>query len=169
MAELLALAQEPIVESLPVGATESRRMDERGKERVRGHEEHYMKQAPYGTWHSPLAAADLARSAISLNYVEVSEGIPYWVESRPAEGGRGVVVTSAGNGAVRELTPAGFNARTRVHEYGGTPYVALWPGVWFHAGRAAATGDIAGLEKRCKPRERHFCVLRDRPPFTSLR
>jgi dipeptidyl aminopeptidase/acylaminoacyl peptidase len=82
----------------------------------------YMKQAPYGTWHSPLAAADLARSAISLNYVQVSEGIPYWVESRPAEGGRNVIVTSAANGAVQELTPIGFNVRTRVHEYGGTPY-----------------------------------------------
>jgi dipeptidyl aminopeptidase/acylaminoacyl peptidase len=91
------------------------------------------KQAPYGTWHSPLAADDLASSAISLNYVQVaavqvpdrqvSEGIPYWVESRPAEGGRNVVVTSAAGGAVRELTPPGFNARTRVHEYGGTPYV----------------------------------------------
>jgi dipeptidyl aminopeptidase/acylaminoacyl peptidase len=82
-----------------------------------------MKQAPYGTWHSPLSAADLARSAISLNYVEVAGGVPYWVESRPAEGGRSVIVTSAANGAVRELTPAGFNVRTRVHEYGGTPYV----------------------------------------------
>jgi dipeptidyl aminopeptidase/acylaminoacyl peptidase len=81
------------------------------------------KQAPYGTWHSPLAAADLASSAISLNYVQVADGVPYWVESRPAEGGRNVVATSAGGGAVRELTPSGFNARTRVHEYGGTPYV----------------------------------------------
>jgi dipeptidyl aminopeptidase/acylaminoacyl peptidase len=81
-----------------------------------------MKQAPYGTWHSPLAAADLARSAISLNYVRVHAGVPYWVESRPAEGGRSVIVTAAKNGAVRELTPQGFNVRTRVHEYGGTPY-----------------------------------------------
>jgi dipeptidyl aminopeptidase/acylaminoacyl peptidase len=81
-----------------------------------------MKQAPYGTWHSPLAAADLAGSAIALNYVAILEKTPYWVESRPAEGGRSVIVTSAGNGAVKELTPPGFNARTRVHEYGGTPY-----------------------------------------------
>jgi dipeptidyl aminopeptidase/acylaminoacyl peptidase len=90
-----------------------------------------MKQAPYGTWHSPLAAADLARSAISLNYVEVSDGVPYWVESRPAEGGRCVVVTSATNGAVRELTPPGFNVRTRVHEYGGTPYAMSGDTVYF--------------------------------------
>ncbi len=130
-AELLALAQEPIVEMLPAGAAESRRVDERGKERVRTHDEHYMKQAPYGTWHSPLAAADLARSAISLNYTEVSEGAPYWVESRPAEGGRSVVVTAAADGAVRELTPTRFNVRTRVHEYGGTPYVMSRDTVYF--------------------------------------
>src|ERR1700681_1289594 len=131
VAELLALAQEPIVELLPAGATEPRRMDERGKERVRSHEKHYMKQAPYGTWHSPLAAADLARSAISLNYVEVSEGGPYWGERRTAEGGGSVVVTSPANGAVRELTPTGFNVRTRVHEYGGTPYVMSRDTVYF--------------------------------------
>jgi dipeptidyl aminopeptidase/acylaminoacyl peptidase len=89
------------------------------------------KQAPYGTWHSPLAAADLASSAISLNYVQVCEGVPYWVESRPSEGGRNVVVTSAGGNAVRELTPPGFNARTRVHEYGGTPYVMSHGTVYF--------------------------------------
>jgi hypothetical protein len=89
------------------------------------------KQAPYGTWHSPLAAADLASSAISLNYVQVCEGVPYWVESRPSEGGRNVVVTSAAGDAVRELTPAGFNARTRVHEYGGTPYVMSHDTVYF--------------------------------------
>jgi dipeptidyl aminopeptidase/acylaminoacyl peptidase len=89
------------------------------------------KQAPYGTWHSPLAATDLASSAISLNYVQVSEGVPYWVESRPAEGGRCVVVTSAAGGAVREITPPGFNVRTRVHEYGGTPYVMSHGTVYF--------------------------------------
>src|SRR5580704_2664732 len=131
VAELLALAQEPIVELLQAGTTEPRRMDERGKERVRSHENHYMKQAPYGTWHSPLAAADLASSAISLNYVQVSEGVPYWVESRPAEGGRCVVVTSAAGGAVREITPPRFNVRTRIHEYGGTPYVMNHGTVYF--------------------------------------
>jgi dipeptidyl aminopeptidase/acylaminoacyl peptidase len=91
-----------------------------------------MKQAPYGTWRSPLPAADLARSAIALNYLRVVEGTPYWVESRPAEGGRNVLVTSAANGTVQELTPPGFNARTRVHEYGGTPYaVAARSAIYF--------------------------------------
>ena len=90
-----------------------------------------MKQAPYGTWHSPLAAAELARSAISLNYVQIAAGVPHWVEGRPAEGGRNVLVTGAANGAVQELTPSGFNARTRVHEYGGTPYAVGEHAIYF--------------------------------------
>jgi dipeptidyl aminopeptidase/acylaminoacyl peptidase len=90
-----------------------------------------MEQAPYGTWRSPLPAADLARSAISLNYVQVAEGRPYWIESRPAEGGRNVLVTAAANGGIEELTPAGFNARTRIHEYGGTPYAVVRSTTYF--------------------------------------
>jgi dipeptidyl aminopeptidase/acylaminoacyl peptidase len=91
-----------------------------------------MQQAPYGTWHSPLAAADLARSAIALNYVQVADGRPYWIESRPAEGGRNVLVTTGTDGAaVQELTPAGFNVRTRVHEYGGTPYALGRNAIYF--------------------------------------
>ncbi len=90
-----------------------------------------MQQAPYGTWRSPLAAADLARSAIALNYVQVAGGQPYWIESRPAEGGRNVLVTMGADGAAQELTPAGFNARTRVHEYGGTPYAVCRNAICF--------------------------------------
>jgi dipeptidyl aminopeptidase/acylaminoacyl peptidase len=82
-----------------------------------------MKTLPYGTWPSPIAAADLARSAITLSYVRALDGVPYWLESRPAEGGRYVIVRPGADGGVTELTPPGFNARTRVHEYGGVPYV----------------------------------------------
>jgi dipeptidyl aminopeptidase/acylaminoacyl peptidase len=90
-----------------------------------------MKQAPYGTWRSPISAADLARSAISLNYLQVAGGVPHWVESRPAEGGRYVIVIPAANGEVKELTPPGFNVRTRVHEYGGTPYTLSRGAIYF--------------------------------------
>jgi dipeptidyl aminopeptidase/acylaminoacyl peptidase len=90
-----------------------------------------MKQAPYGTWHSPLAAADLARSAIALNYVQVHNGRPYWIESRPAEGGRNVLMSMTADGTTQELTAPGFNARTRVHEYGGTPYAVGRDEIYF--------------------------------------
>ncbi len=57
--------------------------------------------------------------------------MPYWVESRPAEGGRCVIMTLAADGAPAELSPPGFNVRTRVHEYGGTPYFATREALYF--------------------------------------
>jgi dipeptidyl aminopeptidase/acylaminoacyl peptidase len=97
-------------------------------------------RAPCGTWRSAVGAADLARSAISLDDLQVSNGTPYWVESRPSEAGRYVIATAARTGAsagaqsaaaVLERTPAGFNARTRVHEYGGRPYTVARDGTLF--------------------------------------
>ena len=86
---------------------------------------------PCGTWPSPIAAADLARASISLNYVQSTQGEVYWIESRPAEGGRYVLMQAGAAGEPRQLTPTGFNVRTRVHEYGGLPYLASGETVYF--------------------------------------
>src|SRR5580693_3127741 len=84
----------------------------------------------YGAWASPITAASLAEGAIGLSDLRVADGRLYWLETRPAEGGRLVIMTQDG-GEARQLTPEGFNARTRVHEYGGAPYVVAPGGVWF--------------------------------------
>jgi len=49
----------------------------------------------------------------------LDDGLSYWSELRPTEGGRIVIVTGEPSGATRDVTPGGFNVRTRVHEYGG--------------------------------------------------
>ena len=85
---------------------------------------------PYGAWASPITAASLAESSIGLSDLRVAGGQLYWLETRPAEGGRLVIMTRD-QGEARQLTPDGFNARTRVHEYGGAPYVVAPGGVWF--------------------------------------
>jgi dipeptidyl aminopeptidase/acylaminoacyl peptidase len=72
----------------------------------------------------------MAEGMIGLADVRVADGKLYWLENRPAEGGRMVVMTKEG-GEARQLTPAGFNVRTRVHEYGGAPYVMTPWGLWF--------------------------------------
>jgi dipeptidyl aminopeptidase/acylaminoacyl peptidase len=77
-----------------------------------------------------VSAASLAEGAVGLADLRVAGGRLYWLESRPAEGGRLVVMTLDGAEA-RQLTPAHFNARTRVHEYGGASYVVAPDGVWF--------------------------------------
>jgi dipeptidyl aminopeptidase/acylaminoacyl peptidase len=81
---------------------------------------------PHGTWQSPIPASRLAESAISMSDLRVgSFGRIYWRESRPAEGGRQVLMVRERDGTIRQLTPEGFSVRTRVHEYGGSSYTLL--------------------------------------------
>ena len=78
--------------------------------------------APFGSWASPIAAADLAKAAVGTSDVRVFGGKVYWRESRPDEGGRQVLRTLGDDGQPTTLTPAEFSVRTRVHEYGGSSY-----------------------------------------------
>jgi dipeptidyl aminopeptidase/acylaminoacyl peptidase len=78
--------------------------------------------APYGAWTSPITAEAVAAGALRLGGVLVEDETIYWVEGRPAEGGRSVIVKRFPDGRVVDITPAGMNVRTRVHEYGGAAY-----------------------------------------------
>ena len=78
--------------------------------------------APFGSWASPIAAADLAKAAVGTSDVRVFDGRVFWRESRPDEGGRQVLRTLGADGQPTTLTPENFSVRTRVHEYGGSSY-----------------------------------------------
>jgi dipeptidyl aminopeptidase/acylaminoacyl peptidase len=76
----------------------------------------------YGSWPSPVTAAMVAEAGRSFSDVWIAGGETYWVESRPLEGGRQVLCRSAPYSEPVDVTPEGFSARTKVHEYGGAPY-----------------------------------------------
>jgi dipeptidyl aminopeptidase/acylaminoacyl peptidase len=78
--------------------------------------------APYGSWKSPITADVVAAGEVGLEQVRLDGGDVYWIERRPQEGGRKVIVRRSPDGRVTDMTPVGFNARTRVHEYGGGDY-----------------------------------------------
>jgi dipeptidyl aminopeptidase/acylaminoacyl peptidase len=78
--------------------------------------------APYGTWRSPLSAAALVEQAVRLSQLQPVGYRVYWNEGRPAEAGRQVIMSWQPGGAPVEEIPAGFSARTQVHEYGGRCY-----------------------------------------------
>src|ERR1700682_3081860 len=78
--------------------------------------------APYGTWTSPLSARRVAAGGVQLSRVILDDDDLYWLERRPEEGGRSVVVTRSPHGRIADVTPIGTNVRTRVHEYGGAAY-----------------------------------------------
>jgi dipeptidyl aminopeptidase/acylaminoacyl peptidase len=82
--------------------------------------------AAYGTWKSPIGAADVATGAVAVSYPAIAGGEVWWQERRPAEGGRSTIVAAAGAAEEpRELLPAPWNARSRVHEYGGRSYLPV--------------------------------------------
>lgn len=87
--------------------------------------------APYGSWRSPISASLVATAGVSLNDIALDGDDIYWLEGRPAEQGRVVIVRRAADGTIADVTPPGFNVRTRVHEYGGAPYVVDRGTVYF--------------------------------------
>jgi dipeptidyl aminopeptidase/acylaminoacyl peptidase len=77
------------------------------------------KVAPYGSWESPIYSDLIVRGVVGLSQVTTDDGAVYWMESRPGEDGRNVIVRRTAEGSMEDVTPRPFNARTRVHEYGG--------------------------------------------------
>jgi dipeptidyl aminopeptidase/acylaminoacyl peptidase len=87
--------------------------------------------AAYGSWRSPISSFDIARQTLRLGGLGVDGENVYWVEVRPSDAGRYVIVRRTPDGRHEDVTPAGFNARTRVHEYGGGAYVVSGETVFF--------------------------------------
>jgi len=87
--------------------------------------------APYGSWKSPITTDLIVSGSIGLGEVALDGEDIYWVEMRPAEGGRMVVVKRTPDGEISDITPGPFSARTRVHEYGGGAYLVHEGTVYF--------------------------------------
>jgi dipeptidyl aminopeptidase/acylaminoacyl peptidase len=85
----------------------------------------------YGEWPSPITGADVARNRVGLAFPVIAGEHVWWQETRPSEGGRLAVVSQGPDGVTRDLLPMPWNARTRVHEYGGRSYLPLDGGFLF--------------------------------------
>ena len=87
--------------------------------------------SPYGSWKSPITTALIVSGAVGLGKIALDGDDVYWVEMRPSEGGRMVIVRRASNGETVDVTPAPFSVRTRVHEYGGGAFLVSDGVVYF--------------------------------------
>jgi dipeptidyl aminopeptidase/acylaminoacyl peptidase len=90
------------------------------------------KTAPYGSWKSPITSDLIAVQSISLSEPRLDGEQVYWLEGRPQELGRYVVVRASSlGGQGMDMTPKPYNARTRVHEYGGASWTVADGAVYF--------------------------------------
>jgi dipeptidyl aminopeptidase/acylaminoacyl peptidase len=93
--------------------------------------------APYGSWKSPITTDLILSGAIGLGQVVLDDEDIYWLEMRPSEGGRMVIVKQAPETDTEpqpepvDVTPEPFSVRTRVHEYGGGAYLVNDSVVYF--------------------------------------
>jgi dipeptidyl aminopeptidase/acylaminoacyl peptidase len=90
-----------------------------------------MSTLPYGTWPTPVTSELVVRAADAIGAVAADGADVWWSESRPGEGGRTAVLRRAADGAVTEVLPAPWNARTGVHEYGGGAWWVRDGVLWF--------------------------------------
>ena len=88
------------------------------------------ESAPYGSWVSPLSAEALAAGGIRFGDLRSAAGSLYWTESVPARGGA-ISLFRLSAGVASQVTPDGANVRTRVHEYGGAPFVVAGDTVYY--------------------------------------
>jgi len=108
-----------------------------------------METRPAGLWDSSITAALAAARSASPSEIRVDSGEICWLESRPAEGGRTVIVRKSLSGKISEILPPPFSVRSRVHEYGGGAYAAAGGVLYFSS---AGDGRLYRLESGQKPR-----------------
>jgi acetyl esterase/lipase len=106
-----------------------------------------------GHWPSPLDAAAVAAGGKRLAQPSVHGAHSYWLEGRPADGGRVALMRAARDGGIEQLSPAGASVKSRVHEYGGGAYLACDAGTFYsddasgQLHRALAAGRAAPLTR----------------------
>ena len=108
----------------------------------------------------------LVSNNLAHERILIDGGDVYWVETRPSERGRSVVVRRTGAGETGDVTPPGFNARTRVHEYGGGAYTVEQGAVYFSNfadQRLYRQTPGAGPEPLTPAGDCALCRLRHRP------
>ncbi|MBJ7309847.1 prolyl oligopeptidase family serine peptidase [Rugamonas sp. CCM 8940] len=139
--------------------------------------------APFGTWPSSIGAARVAAGATPLSQLALGGadgGDIFWLAGRAAEAGRNTLLRHHGARA-DELTPAPFNVRSRVHEYGGGAYAVDGDTLYFshfadnllYRCEIGGNGDAAAAPRALtRPgRQRHadFVVDRRRQRLISVR
>lgn len=88
-------------------------------------------KAPFGSWKSPITSDLIVADTVGISSPTWHHGELLWIESRPQESGRNVLVRRGNDGSERDINPAPFNIRTRVHEYGGGAWLLHNGAVFF--------------------------------------
>lgn len=85
----------------------------------------------YGSWKSPITSELIVSKTIGISGITVRGGDIYWLEKRPQEKGRNVIIGYFEHGGVKSITPEPLSVRSKVHEYGGGAYTVEQDTIYF--------------------------------------
>lgn len=86
---------------------------------------------PYAHWKPIISAEDVYKKFTYFLYPQAFDTGLFWIEGRPSEGGRFVLVMKNPKGEISDITPREFSVRTRVLEYGGQAYTVHGTDLYF--------------------------------------
>ena len=87
---------------------------------------------PYGSWRSPVSSDLIVSKTIGIGSIAVEGNNIYWLEKRPTQKGRSVIVRHNNkDNKIRDITPQPFSVRTKVHEYGGAAFLVTAQTIYF--------------------------------------
>ena len=133
------------------------------------------KIAPYGSWKSPITSDLIVSGSVGLSQPTFDGNQIHWIEMRPKEGGRNVIVRRSPDGTQTDVTPQPFNARTRVHEYGGGDYLAAGGSIYFsnfsdqRVHRQDAMGEPRAITPAADVRYSDYCLDESRNRLVCVR
>lgn len=93
------------------------------------------KTVPYGSFPSPIHTSLFVKGARSYDQPVICGEEIYFLETRPEDEGRTVIVRVDHAGRCVDVTGDPFTVRTHAHEYGGGAYAVGRDGVYFSHGR----------------------------------
>ena len=93
--------------------------------------DYHKTPRPCGTWPSPISAEWVTRAAPAVHFVSAHGDSLFWVESRPWDAGRNVIMRKTLDGDLKDLLAPPFSHQSRVHEYGGCAYTVHGDHLYF--------------------------------------
>ncbi|MBY0358124.1 MAG: S9 family peptidase [Candidatus Obscuribacterales bacterium] len=133
------------------------------------------KECAYGAWDSPISSDLVASANIRLSHCTMVDGDCFWLESRPAEKGRCVVVCRDRQGKTFDVNPAPFSVRSNVHEYGGGEFAIVDGCLYFNnladqrIYRQPLGGKPEAISEFCSSHFADFCVDKNRNRLIVVR
>ena len=87
--------------------------------------------AAFGSWKSPITSDLIVSKTIGVGNIAIDRQNIYWLEKRPQEKGRSLIVGHFSDGGTQDITPDPFSVRSKIHEYGGGAYTIKENTIYF--------------------------------------